>query len=558
MATALNQQMAVEALTQVRKSLNPHQRLRIDEVFAEVAKRQCESLKIFQPLKHVERFFSSDVPERILRGSNRSGKTLHASIEFARAVTGQDPYRKYPRKNGRAFVVGASGQHISEVLYRKLFRAGAFKIIKDDLLWRTFEPWNKWDQKNKKKAKLAPPLIPPRMVAQISWENKKEQVPNVVRMKNGWEIRFFSSQGIPPQGSDVDLVWFDEEIVHPLWYPEVAARGTVDRSGKFFWSATAQKGGPQLFEMCERAEQDKHLEDPQIVEVFAHIKDNKHFTQQQKDLFFSKLSEEERMIRIEGEFAFTSFKVYPEFDRHTHAEEFFEIPSDWTRFAVIDPGRQVCACLFAAVPPPTHHDPDCVVIYDELYIRQATARGFAEAMRHKTMNHEFHAFIIDHQGARVRDAGRGFSIEEQYSEELKRLDIKSRTTGHGFHWGATDVKAGIEKVRSWLLVGTDGKPKMRYFHDKCPNFWNEMGRYHWKRERTGMTTLKEEPEKRNDHLCDCARYLAMFEPTWAKPTIAQRISRGVINRLKEKQRKHKEMHGSPGLSLGTGKNHAYG
>jgi len=431
-------------------------------------------------------------------------------------------------------------------------------MIKDGSLWRAYKPWQIYDKINKKQARPAPPLIPPRMVSEISWENRKEQVPNVVRMKNGWEIRFFSSQGIPPQGSDVDLVWFDEEIVHPLWYSEVAARGTVDRDGKFFWSATAQKGGPQLFEMCERATEEKEQEKPRIVEVFAHINDNKHFTKDQRDLFFAKLSEEERMIRIEGEFAFTSFKVYPEFDRTTHAIDWFNIPQDWTKFMVVDPGRQVCAVIFAAVPHPSHAEHNSVIIYDEIYLRQSTARQFAEEVRIKIKQDEFHAFIIDHQGGRVRDAGRGYSIEEQYAEELKNLDIKSRTTGHGFIWGATDVKAGIEKVRSWLLVGQNGKPKLRYFHDKCPNLWNEMSRYHWKRERAGMSALKEEPDRRDDHLCDCLRYLAMFDPYWVKPAAVRKISRGVINRLREKQRKHREMFGEPGISLGSGTGHVYG
>jgi hypothetical protein len=225
---------------------------------------------------------------------------------------------------------------------------------------------------------------------------------------------------------------------------------------------------------------------------------------------------------------------------------------------VVDPGRQVCACLFAAVPPADYEQPGLVIIYDEIYIRQATATQFAAEVYNKTRDQEFYAFIIDHQGGRVRDAGRGFSIEDQYAEALKNKDVKSRSTGHGFIWGSTDVKAGIERVRSWLLIGTSGKSKLRYFHDRCPNFWNEMGRYHWKRERTGMSSLKEEPEKRNDHLCDCMRYLAMFDPEWARPNIVKKVARGVFNRLKEKHRRDREMYGEPGLSLGTGKNHAYG
>jgi hypothetical protein len=546
-----------EILAEIRNHAGPHRRHQINTLVAEVSRRQCESLKIFKPLPHVAGFHSCTAPERILRGSNRSGKTLHGCIELARAVTGQDPYEKYPERDGRAFIVGASGQHIAEVLYRKLFRADAFKIIKDleTGMWRTYEPWNPSDVERKKERKMAPPLIPPRMISQFSWENKKEQIPNVVRLRNGWEMRFFSSQGIPPQGSDVDLVVFDEEIVNPLWYSEVAARGTVDRMGKFFWTATAQKGGPQLFEMCQRADDEKDNESPRIREFFAHIRDNCHFTDEQKDLFMAKLSEEERLIRIEGEFAFTSFKVFPEFDRTTHSLEWFQVPNNWTRYMVVDPGRQVCAVLFAAVPPPQDPRAGMVLLYDEIYLRQATAERFAEEVRQKAVGQEFHSFIIDHQGARVREAGRGFSIEEQYSQALKDKGIKSRTTGYGFHWGASDVRAGLEKVRSWLLVGENGHPKMHYFHDKMPHFWQEMTRYHWRRSAT-LKELQEEPEKRNDHLCDCIRYLAMANPRWSKPTVISKFRSGVHARLQAKRRSHREMYGEPGVSLGAGVGHA--
>lgn len=544
-----------QQLARARQQVNSYRRHKINELAAELANRQCEALRIFEPLPHVADFHKCDAPERILRGSNRSGKTVHSALEFARAVTGQDPYNKYPKTDGRAFVVGASGQHISEVLYRKLFRAGAFKMIRDGHVWRTYRPWDPEDKKRASEAKMAPPLIPPRMIQPngISWENKKEQIPNVCRLKNGWEIRFFSSQGIPPQGSDVDLVWFDEEIVHSLWYSEVAARGLVDRSGKFIWSATAQKGGPQLYEMCERAaeERNKGTKNPRIVEFFAHINDNKHFTNEQRQLFFEKLSEEERAIRIEGEFAFTSFKVYPEFDRNTHGIDWFPVPPNWTRYMVVDPGRQVCAVLFAAVPPPDYVDPDMVLLYDELYIRQSTARDFGEAVKRKADGQAFEAFLIDHQGGRVRDAGRGLTIEEQYSEQLKYHKVKSHATGYGFHWGSTDITAGIERVRSWLLIRQTGKPKLLYFHDKMPHFWHEMTRYHWRRE-PGGTRLKEEPEKRDDHLVDCARYLAAFEPRYVRPTIVKKVMSGMQKRLKDKQRRHAQMFGREGISLGGG------
>ena len=180
--------------------------------------RSKESLRLYEPLPIAEQFHASGAPERILRGSNRSGKTLASALEIARALTGQDPYHKYPETDGRCFIVGMDGKHNAEVLFRKLFRPNAFRIIRDNTtnLWRTWRPWQDDDLTRKRESKPSRPLVPSYMVKTYSWENKAEGVPNLVRLHNGWEARFFSSLGTPPQGSDVDLVWMDEEIVNCL------------------------------------------------------------------------------------------------------------------------------------------------------------------------------------------------------------------------------------------------------------------------------------------------------------------------------------------------------
>jgi len=505
---------------------------------------------LYSPLEHVEAFHASNTPERILRGSNRSGKTLSAACEVARCLTSQDPYNKYPKENGRCFIVGADGKHNSEVLYRKLFRAGAFKVVRDERtkLWRSWRPWDPADIARESEAILAPPLIPERMIKEISWENKKEQVPNVCRLINGWEIRFFSSLGKPPQGSDVDLVWFDEEIVDEEWYPEVAGRGTLDRKGKFIWSATAQKGGYQLYELCQTAEKFflDGVKNPRIKEFLLHLDVNPHITQEMKDLFFEKLTPEQRKVRIEGEFEFTALRVYPEFSWRTHGHEWFEIPRDWTRYMVVDPGRQVCAALFAALPPPSHELSGHIFLYDELYIRNCDVSKFAKAVREKTQGQAFRDFIIDHQGGRVRYMDEGGSQEWQLSKALRKVGVRSQISKHGFTWGSPDVPAGLEKARTLLIDKLpSGKPILQVFMDKLPSFQWEIDRYHFRKEK-GLVTDK--PEQRNAHLMDTFRYLAMYEPRWHPPT--KKADKGIYNLVQKKRKKEMRKHGSKGITLG--------
>jgi hypothetical protein len=98
-------------------------------IFAELVARRMESLSVYQPQNLQAAFHACKARHRLALGSNRSGKTLTAAVEVARAATGQDPHKKFPERDGVIFVVGKNWDHNGDVLYKKLCRAGAFKII---------------------------------------------------------------------------------------------------------------------------------------------------------------------------------------------------------------------------------------------------------------------------------------------------------------------------------------------------------------------------------------------------------------------------------------------
>lgn len=516
---------------------------KLRSLVGELARRRAESLRLYEPLPEQQRFHSSMKMERLLRGSNRGGKTLPAAVEVARAVTGCDPFSKYPREHGRCIAVGKDGKHIGETMWRKLGHARAFKIIRgEDGLWRAFRPWDPRDLERETEARPAPPLIPPRMIRSISWYNKKLGQPEKVTLHTGWEILFFSSLGKPPQGTDVDLVWFDEEIEDQEWYPEMVAR-LADRMGRFIWSATPQAATEQLFDLHCRAEDGDEL----VEEFIIRLRDNPHIAQQAKEQMAAKLSEDERLIRIEGEFAIHGLKVYPEFRKEIHCCPEFTIPEHWMRLVAIDPGRQVCAALFAAVPPP--EEGDFVYFYDELYIRSADAEKFGQGMELKCRHHSFRVFLIDSHGARIGEIGTGKSVEQQYSRALERHRVSSELTGHGFKWGSDDPEAGRLAFRGWLLVRPDSTTKLRVFRDRCPNFINEIERYHHKRVKGVIT---DEVEKKRDHLMDCARHLAMYDPKYHKPKPAGKRENPILALLRKKKEKRLHKEGRRGVHLGPG------
>jgi len=511
----------------------------------EIARRQCESLKLYHPLTGRQtQFHESESQERIVIGSNQSGKTTAATIEVARAVTHTDPHGKYPAK-GHAIAVGKDGRHISRVMWKKLAKAGAIRMIRDEFtgLWRDYRPWTVLDSLRYGDSKPAPPILAPRFIEKISWENKAEGIPSLVTLRSGWTIEFKSGEGKPPQGHAADLVWFDEEIPDADWYTETAAR-LIQTGGKFIWSATPQVGSEHLYNLHCRAED----REPGVQEFFLSLMDNPFITEQAKEDFISKLTEEEKRVRVGGEFRTAGWKVYPEFTHSLHVVEHFHLPENWMRFAAIDPGRQICAVLFGAVPP----DNKRLCLYDELYIRNCNAEIFGQAMQEKCRSDPFRVFLIDGRAARITEMGSGRTVEQQYAEALDKYNISSELTGSGFIHGNDDVSSGILSVRSLLHVRTDGTPRLMVRENSLANFEHEMERYHYKRIK-GLVT--DQVEKKHDHLMDCLRYIASYDPTYYTPAPRKRKLSGALAALKEKleRKRAKGNMGAKHVRLGPGK-----
>lgn len=487
------------------------------QMSAEISRQSCESLNFYEPLQEQEDFHKSKARERLVRGSNRAGKTLCAAIELARAVTGRDPHKKYPATDGIASCLGTDLKHIGLIIYPKLFKAGAFQMIRDERtgMWRAFLPWKTWDRAHAHLKKPAPPLIPQRFIKSIAWENKKENIPSMVQLTTGWQITFHSSEGKATQGNAFHLAWIDEEVLDPSWYEEFS-RGLMDFGGSLVWSATPQAATEQLYDLHLRADQCKEAGRTDAVEEFAlFLHSNPHISDQEKQYFIDKFAnnDEQTAVRVMGGYAIESRKVFPEFGSNVHGIRSFPIPPSWTKYAVVDPGRQVCAVLFAAVPPPDQEEQ--VVLFDELYIRECDAEKFGLAMARRTAGMIFYAFIIDSRSARTREIGSGRQLQQQYSDALERHKVSSVTTGHDFLWGTTDVDGSLEAVRGLLRIGHNGKPKLRYFKDVLVNFEREIKGWFLTRERVGHTSrTTDKPAKGNDHLMDNLRYLAAYDPQW--------------------------------------------
>lgn len=497
---------------------------RITSILAELARRKCEALRLYVPQPIQEQFHACRASERIMRGGNRSGKSVSCAVEFARAVTEQDPHDKYPKGSGGvAVIVGYDQNHVGQTIYPILFKPGAFKIIRDPASgrWRAFQPLNEWDKANARLARPAPPLIPKRFVKRRTWVKKGKEVFSVVHLHNGWEIWGFSSRGKPPQGFKADVCWFDEDIDDPEWVDESSAR-LADRNGRMFWSAMPHSRNAALLRLSQRAwdQQKQQVENPDIAEFRMSFSGNIHIdeeTKRKKIDAWRWSGDDVARRRDAGEYTVDDFKVFPEFHMGVHgvspeSREFVagQLPKSWCRFAVIDPGYRICAVLFAAVPPPEFGE--FVYLEDELYIPHCTAEMLGQKMKTKIQGKRYQAWIIDDPGS-ARSEVNGKSIRQQYIESFSKHDIASEATGHRFWLGSRDRLARVESVRRWMAPRELSPPKLRVVEGRLPNFLAEIETYYRKLETDPLDKSRrlatDMPDDRGaSHLMVCLQYLA--------------------------------------------------
>jgi hypothetical protein len=501
--------------------MTQHQLTQMKDVQAELAERRLEALRLYEPMPHQEEFHKCMASERIVLGGNRGGKSLAVAVEVARAVTGQDPYGKYPATDGNLAIVGRNWPHIGLVVYPILFKAGAFRIIKDKETgaWRSIRAGD-----NREESKPAPPLIPPRLVKDMSWVLKNAGYLNKVELTNGWTIWCFSSEGEPPQGYQANLIWIDEDVTNEAFVGESQAR-LADRKGRFVWSAMPHSKNDALIGLCERADKavEEGIENPIIKKFTFRFLDNNFIDQEEKAKNIERwaaLGPEELRMRAEGEFTTESTLMYPSFNAAVHMRSRMtlpegRVPADWTRYVAIDPGHAVMATLFAAVPP----DEKSILIYDELYIRNCNALIWGEAFAQKVQDQVIYAAIMDMHGGLLRDLGSGRLPHELYSEELRKRGVRFQLTGHQFIPGSDDIPARTALVRQMLHVRGDGTTGLHILEGTCPNLIRELKRYRKKTVNVnGVMHVTDSPQTRGDvHAVQTLEYLCAHEPKYHQP-----------------------------------------
>jgi hypothetical protein len=475
-------------------------------------------------------------------GSNRAGKSVAVAAEIARAVTGQDPHDKYRKRDGRVLIVGKDVEHLGNPIWSLLGRPGAFNTVRDRqtgklraLRPRTDDPARLDPDDLARRAEWRPsePLIPPRMIRNIAWEERKRGIPRMVTLTNGWEMWFRSGGSDPPRGIQLDIVWFDEEFDNLAFYAESNAR-LVDREGVGIWSATPDVSTPQLAELYERA-----ADSTQNIESFeVQISDNPFLSPEAKEEFRRSLTTEEDLeVKFYGRFSLFGRRVYscyrPEGE---HGCEPFDIPEDWARYVFLDPGRQRAGTIFAAIDPDEKH----IWIYDAFPLKNANANRWAELVAERQGDWKFEAMVIDKRFGRQGRAGQDDrSVAEQYWQALKDHGVEPRVMGPlaGFFAGSDDIMFREEALLDWMRVREcgpfEGSAKLRVFKNICPELHKEIQEAYYDRKRPDKRV-----KLRLSDLIEALEYGASVAPRYQRPEQIPVKTQTAAERMWEKKQKN--------------------
>ena len=323
--------------------------------------------------------------------------------------------------------------------------------------WRTVQPERSDDDRASDEVKPAPPLIPPRFYDfnKIAWENKKDEVPKTIPLKNGWTIYFFSVLGEPPQGWNVDLggvrrgdrapalVSRDERPARSTPAPRTPDTGKVRRRQvHLVGHAPGGHAGALRPEVPGRRVPAATTKPAASTCFEFGMLDNTYVADAAKQEFIAKFANNEdemrgprlRPVRPAGHAGLLRVHAQgrPRLRRRSRS------PTTGRRTSPSTPAARSAPCCSCAVPPPSSEWAGRKIIFDELYIKKCNAQDLRRDARQGGVNGRPIEFgIIDHRAGRITEIGSGRTHEEQYTAALKAEGSSSSGAAANFRGRAT-------------------------------------------------------------------------------------------------------------------------
>ena len=506
-------------------SMGDAQMARAIRLKAEMTRRSQETLARYTPLPKILPFHQAPHRVRCLFGGNRAGKTTAGAIELGWYATRTHPYRETP-ENAKILCVENTWSLIGDPMWAKLSHPGGVKL----------------------EGRRTAPILPSRLIAHISWQDKGKEWPEYVVLKTGATLAFKPCEAgrTKFEGSEYDFVWCDEEMSDNLVFQEII-RSLIDRGGALISTATPLARGRPLMALHEMAD------DPnsplEVYEQFISITENPHLDEAATLAFMATIPEEYYETRVHGAFLILEGLVYKTWTRGFHElspEWRMSIPHDWPRIIVIDPGyADPCAILWAVqIPGKTPR----YVAYREYYKKGRSVSEVVEDIVKLTGNEPLVKAIIDPAAVKKAQNAQE-TVYDQFARYFRERGLLNARTKRPLSLTFADnaIKAGIYNMMEFLKPGPDGLPGFQIIGDLF-NFRKELNRYGWPPE-SDKRNSPEIPIDKDNHLLDCARYLLMSTPLGPSN---QEISMSTSARIAAKAEKERREEVGDSITIGGG------
>lgn len=402
-------------------------------------------------------FHKSTKVGRILRGGNRSGKSVAGTVEGVWRATGRHPYQathEIPTQ-GRIVTVDKD--------------AGIEQIIKPLLAQWT----------------------PPSELVKGSWTDSYNNAGKVMTFRNGSTIDLKTHQQEVESFAGVPRHWvhFDEEPPRAI-FDECRLR-LIDYNGCWYMTMTPVQGQDWIFDRFINTS-------AKNVDLFdVDIADNPHLNKLALALLDDDLDDDEKKVRRQGLFVPKGGLILKEFDHNRHViAGLGSPPKSWSIYCSIDHGYNApTAILWHAVSPRGE-----VVTFREHYQRNWVISKHVDRIRqiNSEIGREPTLYMGDPSMSQ-RNAITGTSALGEY----RRLGIPLMQA-------KKDVQGRINKMNEYL------KFDMWHITEQCPSTIKEARGYafkiHISAKVADRNNAREEPNKKNDHAMDSIGYFFTFMP----------------------------------------------
>lgn len=425
---------------------------------------------------------------RLLLAGNRSGKSTCGINEFAWLNIGTHPYKKCKVPIKSAIVLQDFENHCKNVIEPKVKEWIAPNDIKKI-------------ERNQSQA-----------IKRILW--KSGSITDVY--SHDQSLKVF-------EGSDYDLVWFDEPPPRKIW--TALWRGCTDRGGSMFLTGTPL-ASPWLYHEYQRVKDGSDsLTSATVFDTFVNAKNigegNESLGKQRIEDMASQYTADERHARLHGGFVEVQGLIFKNWSQGIHMLDEFEIPHDWPIWESIDPHpHKPWAVVYIAIAPngtkvllrSVYVEGVIDEVANQILLLRSQSLPIVHGLQPKIVR-----TIIDNASS-VPMWQRSFqdptAKRVSVREELESL-IGPKCGGPRIEVAPKNVAGKIDVLKRWLHVRErNGKQRADFYvfkNEDSDNFVKEIESYIWDRfRRSDGDELKIKPVKKNDDLIDAVMQVALI------------------------------------------------